>query len=150
MTKKKNDEVIHFTEDLTGVLNQTARVRTMFNYVPRKGITFYNKSRTIPNQSMSVEAVVKRYASGLPVHQYHQEPVYNGEIELPNFNAMDKIEMDLFMKENKTYLDQLRQEVKNAQDKQDLAYQEKAKKDQEEKLRNEIKEQLKKEKTDPQ
>lgn len=50
------------------------------------------QSETIPDQSMSVQEILRRYANGMPLGG-GKEPVYNEDSEsLMNYEHMDKIE----------------------------------------------------------
>lgn len=51
-------------------------------------------SMTIPDQSLSVKDILKRYARGLPLYQNPQQPIYEGdEMELPDLRKMDLAEI---------------------------------------------------------
>lgn len=51
-------------------------------------------SLTIPNQSMTLNEILKRYAAGLPVTG-QKIPIYEGEdFDVPNFYRMDKVDQE--------------------------------------------------------
>lgn len=55
-------------------------------------------SLTIPDQSMSMSEIMRRFASGLPVHG-ERVPIYNGEDEdLPDLEHMDLADRESILK----------------------------------------------------
>lgn len=51
-------------------------------------------SLTIPNQSMTLREILKRFASGLPVTG-QKVPLYEGEdFDVPHFHRMDKVDQE--------------------------------------------------------
>lgn len=66
------------------------RIKTMMN---KHEFTFTGEanhlpSKTVPDQSLSPKQLLERFSRGLPLTGAY-EPVYNGDVELPDFNRMD-------------------------------------------------------------
>lgn len=68
-------------------------------------------SETIPDQSMSVDELMKRYASGLPLGG-ERVPIYHGEDEfLPNEKTLDLSEIEDLKIANQEKIDSMQKEL---------------------------------------
>lgn len=65
-------------------------------------------SLTIPDQTMSIAELVRRYAQGLPI-EGQKVPLYDGENEFPDLTKMD-------LADRQTYLESAAQEYQEIQD----------------------------------
>jgi len=88
------------------------KVRTQFTYALGEGFsdveTPSSKSETIPGMALTVEQIMARIRSGQELTI--QQPVYEGHLNLPDVRRMDKVEKEMFARE-------VRQSVKDLQDK---------------------------------
>lgn len=48
----------------------------------------FSPSKTVPDQSLTVKQLLERFSRGMPLTG-ELTPVYNGDIDLPDFNTMD-------------------------------------------------------------
>lgn len=72
------------------------KFKTPYNAVPSKGEINSDPSMTVPDQSMSVQEIMRRYASGLPLGG-QRVPIYHGEDEfLPDFDKLDLAEQQQY------------------------------------------------------
>jgi len=79
---------------------QKPRFQTIFNrhLFPHTGEVNNMPSRTIPDQTLSMQEILTRYARGLPLTNGKQ-PIYNGDEDLPDLKTMDLAEIQEY-KEN--------------------------------------------------
>lgn len=86
--------------------------RTPFNSSSRK--KNYEKSTkpslTIPDQTMSIQEIMRRYASGLPIGG-QKVPMYEGDEEQPDFQHMDLVDRQAFMEEAAQELQEVKQRL---------------------------------------
>lgn len=94
-------------------------------------------SETIPGQAMSVPEIIKRSQRGLPVPG-SREPLYTGEIEMPDFQRMDLADLWAFKQDNDAVIREYEKAVKEADEK---LKQEKIQKATEEQLLKKLKDQ---------
>lgn len=66
-------------------------VRSMLNYVPKPGEVNTMPSMTVPDQCMSLQEILKRFARGLPVDG-GRVPLYDEENDLPDIRTLDLTE----------------------------------------------------------
>ena len=64
-------------------------------------------SLTIPDHTMSIREIVKRYAQGIPMTG--KEPIYEGEELLPDIKYMDLADRQSYAKAFQYELDELKQ-----------------------------------------
>lgn len=128
MTKKKDAVTTLQLTTKDGdnfALAKKPRFVTIYNW--DKAYSIYNakpygRSRTVPGQSMTVEQIYQRYASGQPVSAYKDEPVFHGDFPMPNFDKMDKIDREKFRLENARYIAELREKVEAAEKERNAVY----------------------------
>ena len=51
-------------------------------------------TKTVPDQAPSLGSMLKRFQRGLPVDVKRNQPIYNGDVDLPNLKKMDLTEID--------------------------------------------------------
>lgn len=78
-----------------------------YNSKPTHGEENTLPSMTIPDQTMSIQTILHRYASGLPVGG-EKIPVYNGEEFTPDIEHMD-------LADRQQYLEQVKYNIKQKQ-----------------------------------
>lgn len=93
------------------------RFRTAYNSEPEKGEVNNMPSETIPDQSMSVGEIVKRYARGLPldgarvpVWMDREEP---DDLDLLDWNKLDLAEKQEIRERYQQELDELKENLKD-------------------------------------
>jgi len=69
----------------------------------KKREVFTKPSKTVPDQSLSIQEILKRYARGLPLSDT-RTPLYEGEDEMPDIEKLDLAEREMLA-------DQYRQEL---------------------------------------
>lgn len=91
------------------------------------------KSRTIPNQSMTINEMVARYRKGLPIHGSKNVPLYTGGEPMVNLDNLDLIDRQAYIDSVADELVNVRQRMtdnaKSEKEKSDLAKFDKAVKD---------------------
>lgn len=99
-------------DESTGALSEVEElvspipiIRTHFNskYFPKKQEKTDKPSLTVPDQAMSVQELIKRFASGLPLTAA-RVPLYDGEEETIDLDRLDLVE-------RKEILDEARREM---------------------------------------
>ena len=78
-------------------------IRNFMNYKEEKAKVFTEPSQTIPDQTMSLQTILERYAKGLPVGGM-KNPIYeDADIDdyIPDPKTMDLAERQLFAKQAK-------------------------------------------------
>lgn len=96
--------------ELPVVLNQPyAKVRK------NKGEVNKGKSKTIPGQSMSVQAMLKRHRSGLPINAIALEPIYTGDDLKEDLNDMDEVDKQAYMDSVADRLVEARARIENTE-----------------------------------
>lgn len=68
-------------------------------------------SLTVPNQAMSIQEIMRRFAQGLTV-EGERVPVYNGEEELPDLKRMDLVDRQEFAEHVKETITESRKKLK--------------------------------------
>lgn len=63
-------------------------------------------SLTVPDQTMSIKEIVRRFASGLPVTGV-RVPMFNEEEDLPDWEGLDLAERQILLEENADYIEKL-------------------------------------------
>ena len=92
--------------------NLTARLTTF------KGETNLRPSETIPDQSVTPQELLRRYATGQPLGFKSCTPIYDDENgEIPEFYKMDKLDRLHALQNNSENLHELSTEFKNQQHK---------------------------------
>lgn len=80
------------------------------------------KSRTIPNQTMTINEMVARYRRGLPIHGSSRVPLYGGGDEpLMDLDQMDLIDRQEYVDSVADKLVDVRQRMKDAADTEEKA-----------------------------
>lgn len=117
--------------------------RTKYNRKEQpKGEVNTLPSMTVPDQSMSIQEIVRRYASGLPLGG-ERVPFYMDEdTDLPDLSKMDKIERLETLRELADEYTEKTTKIKNAQ-------KDKAKKEAEKQLRDQLRKELEEEQKIP-
>lgn len=69
------------------------------------------ESMTIPDQSMTIEEIYRRFAQGRPVN-IERQPVYDGDVLLPNWQRLDLAEREQLQKDIAGRIDLLRKDYK--------------------------------------
>lgn len=62
-------------------------------------------SMTIPDQTMSIQEILSRYARGLPIEG--KEPVYHGEEYVPDIKTMDLADRQELVEQHREHVDKL-------------------------------------------
>lgn len=89
------------------------KFKTQFNAEPSKGEVNTQPSQTIPDQSLSVKEIMRRYASGLPL-EGQRVPLYEGEEEAtPDFANMDLAEREQWQRDLRAELDETNQKIQS-------------------------------------
>lgn len=112
---KKNQKLTEFTDEMVKTLQATLPP------VIRKSTTFRLKdedqekgnplSLTVPDQSMEMREIYKRYAGGRPIDASTREPLYYGDdIEVPDLQKLDLVEIAQMLEENRERVDRLKQQ----------------------------------------
>ncbi|AXH77000.1 MAG: hypothetical protein [Microviridae sp.] len=70
-------------------------------------------SETLPDQSMSVKEIMRRYANGLHTTG-ERVPLYEGEELTPNFQNMDLADRQQFVEEKTLELEELQDKIKRS------------------------------------
>lgn len=91
-------------------MKKTPKFKNHFNSIPDQGKSIKGPSKTIPDQSMTISEIMRRFASGLPV-EGAKVSVYDGEDEL----LPDMAKLDLA--DRQELLEQTRDNVKSLQSK---------------------------------
>lgn len=90
------------------------KFRTQYNYGERvPGEINNSPSMTVPDQSMTIQEIISRYARGLPLGG-QRVPVYDGEedpLEGVNINTLDLAERQQILEQKKQELADLKQRV---------------------------------------
>jgi hypothetical protein len=79
-------------------------IRTIFTKYKREYEVINGKSLTIPDQTMSIEQIMKRYAAGMSLGGTNKVPIYNGEEDVPDFKRMDLAEIEEYKRGLKQYI----------------------------------------------
>lgn len=111
MAKKLSRETADPTE--ISIILPTVKIRksTTFVLKPEDMEKGNPLSMTIPDQSMEMREIYKRYASGRPVDQSNREPLYYGEdVEVPDLKKLDLVEIAEMLEENRDRVDRLKQQ----------------------------------------
>lgn len=82
-------------------------VQHQFNYQIPLGEVNDLPSLTVPDDSMSLETILKRYALGLPINGNNQEEFYEEE-ELPDLRKMDMEEIAVMKMETEEKIQKYR------------------------------------------
>lgn len=67
-------------------------ILTPFNFVPKMGVINNLPSLTIPDQSLSLSEILRRFATGQNIPAMRVD--YHGEDEMPNLATLDLSEVD--------------------------------------------------------
>lgn len=89
-------------------MKKIPKFKNHFNSIPDQGKSIKGPSKTIPDQSMTISEIMRRFASGLPV-EGAKVSVYDGEDEL----LPDMAKMDLA--DRQELLEQTRDQVRRLQ-----------------------------------
>lgn len=63
---------------------------------------------TKPDMAPSIASMVDRFRRGLPQQVKNYQPVYNGEVELPDIKKMDLTEIDEYSRNVKSEINELK------------------------------------------
>lgn len=89
-------------------------IKTQLNYhsVEQKHETTSLPSTTVPNQSMSIQEIVKRYRAGMPVDVPAGTPLYTGDGEpLANMDHLDLVDRQAYIDSVADTLVSLKQKI---------------------------------------
>lgn len=67
---------------------------TPFTYKVSKGETVDNTVITVPDQTLSLKNLLINHTRGIPLMAQYKEPVYNGDILVPNPHTLDLVDID--------------------------------------------------------
>lgn len=87
----------------------------MTKYLPQEGEVNNQPSKTIPDQSMSIPELIKRYASGQPLGGY-KIPLYEGEEDIlqgTNWQKLDLSEKMDILRSAKSEYEETIQRLRN-------------------------------------
>lgn len=115
----------------SGVPKKKSKIMTHFkthhNAKPTKGEINGQPSKTIPDQSMPVREIMRRYAQGLPM-EGERIPIYQGEEnDLPDFETMDLAERQAYKQHIEAQLEEINIRIKETNEKKVKAAKEAAK-----------------------
>lgn len=103
----KTDQLLSEITELLSVKHVTSLV-TSRNYVKPIGESEFSPSKTQPNDVLSIREILDKYTRGLPVSAgdvgYYDDPE---DIDLSDFDAMDPFEKEMYIRENREYLQEL-------------------------------------------
>lgn len=71
-------------------------------------------SETIPDQSMPVTEIMRRFSLGLPING-QKVPIYEGEEYLPDLSTMDLADRETILAENRETVRELQKKLKKEQ-----------------------------------
>jgi hypothetical protein len=104
--KKKIDSKTDLTLDATKRTGNL--VVNWFNYSLSAlgGEENNSPSLTVPDDSMDIKEIVSRFVrrGQLPIEIHSRDPIYNGDDELPDFEAMDHVDREQFRMNNGEWL----------------------------------------------
>lgn len=80
-----------------------------------KGKTFTQPSRTTPDQTLTLVQILKRHSNGMPISGNRQQPIYHGDVQMPDLRTMDISELVDFKNDLKRYTADLNAQIKKAQ-----------------------------------
>lgn len=87
---------------------KTMFVKKYNGYVPARGRTFEQPSKTVPDQTMSLRTILDRYARGLPISGNTSKPLWEGEeVDPLDFNNLDLAEREELINQRKDELAEL-------------------------------------------
>lgn len=96
------------------------RFRSNYNYNASKdGETNLMPSETVPNMSMSIQEIAKRYTRGLPLPK-GQQMFYGGDTIYPNMKGMSDMEQADMVRAQQEYVEQKKQELQGFEKKRKL------------------------------
>lgn len=110
----------------------TIRKTTTFRLKPEDMETGDPISMTIPDQSMEMRDIYQRFATGRPVDGTTREPMYFGDLEVPDLKKLDLVEIGQLLEENRERLESLKTKLTEEQEAHNLLEAEKAAKAKEE------------------
>lgn len=86
--------------------------RTPYNYKdnPTKGEVNTMPSETVPDQSMPVREIMRRFASGLPLGGV-KVPVYDGEEDLPDHRTLDLADIQEIKENNAQRISEMQRDL---------------------------------------
>lgn len=69
-------------------------------------------SLTVPDQSMTIAEIMRRFAQGLPM-EGQKVPVYNGDTEVPDFRKMDLVDIQELRERNEENIKNIQTELQS-------------------------------------
>lgn len=102
----KNSEIQNFIN----IMKQKP-FRTAYNVTPDKGEYNNLPSETRPDQNMTIQQIMKRFAMGLPISS-GQEIYFDEEDDFPDTSKMDLADREQLIKELQAEQRQLKREAK--------------------------------------
>lgn len=85
-------------------------------------------SITIPDQSMEMREIYRRYAGGRPIDQSNREPLYYGDIEVPDLKKLDLVDIAQLLEENRNRVEDLKAKLDEETEAQNILEREKIEK----------------------
>jgi len=78
-----------------------------YDYTKHKGENNISPSLTVPDATMNIREIVKRYAQGIPMNG--KEPIFEGEELLPDIKYMDLADRQGYAQAYQSELNELKQ-----------------------------------------
>lgn len=91
------------------------RYQTISNreeFFPHSGEQNNLPSKTVPDQTLTMQEILTRYARGLPISNGKQ-PIYHGEEEMPDFRTMDLVEIQEYKEEVQARIQEYKNDLEN-------------------------------------
>ena len=106
------------TKDLKNVGELSSEVTPSYPFrsnrnaknLPKQYETNTEPSKTIPDQTLSITEILKRYASGLPL-EGARVPIYNGDEAVPDTRKMDLSEIEDLKRSNQEHIQELQKDL---------------------------------------
>lgn len=111
-------KTVQLLSEITELLSvkHVTKFKTSQNYLPAAGETNFGPSQTQPNDVMGVREILERFTRGLPLNTgdvgYYDDPE---DIDLSDFDAMDKFEKEMYIRENREYINDLEKRAKESE-----------------------------------
>lgn len=83
-------------------------IQTIYRRNPTLGERFFNPSKTIPDQTMSLKTILTKYSKGMPINAPDNGQTYTGEKLAVNFAKLDLTEQEEIVLEAAAELSELK------------------------------------------
>lgn len=84
------------------------------NEFPQHAETNREASKTVPDQSLSIQQILTRYATGQPLGNQKSPIYYGDEVTVPEMEKLDLSERYDLIKENRQKIESLKREIHRA------------------------------------